>query len=221
MINFEINKELDYKVYLDFKNFSAGGVDFGEVIKHDYPSINFENYIEYIDKFYAENWNEIRNSAEESNSILKDKQEAFFSALDEFFGENYINEKFTGFIQIFNCNQRFIDDKSFQVFYKKSSLEKLSVSLHEITHFVFFDYVDANFPEMKQMSKDSGILWELSEIFNAILLNELKFKEISGKKEKLFYPALEIKLSLVKTLWEASEKHLSRDFLQKSLDLMR
>src|SRR3989344_681093 len=88
--------------------------------------------------------------------------------IDEFYKENN-----KGYVSIFDCNPRFVDDKSFQVFYKKSGSDKLRVCFHEITHFAFFDYFEKLFPaEYRSLDRNSGVLWELSEVINVILLNE-------------------------------------------------
>ena len=46
-----LNKKLDKEVYVDFREGSAGGVDFGKIILRDHPDINKENSVKYIDEF--------------------------------------------------------------------------------------------------------------------------------------------------------------------------
>src|SRR3990167_6365742 len=138
--------------------------------------------------------------------------------LKNYIGVDYSKENYKGYISIFDCNPRFVDDKSFQVFYEKSGLDKLRVCFHEITHFTFFDYFEKLLPaKYESLDRNSGVLWELSEIINVILLNEPEFRSILQKEEKLFYPSLENKFKEIKTIWINSDKCLDSNFMQKSL----
>ena len=95
----------------------------------------------------------------------------------------------------------------------------LEVAFHETLHFAFFDYLDKNFSEQtKKLSKNSGILWEMSEIFNVIILNLSPFREILGMEELLFYPELKEKLDKAKEIWSLNNGNISmfvRDYLKK------
>lgn len=51
-----------------------------------------------------------------------------------------------------------------------------------------------------------------------ILLNETEFREILQKKEKLFYPALKQKLSIIQFLWEDSDNVISKKFILDSIN---
>ncbi|HBD92850.1 MAG TPA: hypothetical protein DC057_01610 [Spirochaetia bacterium] len=206
MIQILLNKELDYEVYVDFHNHSQAGADFGAKIKQDHPNINLENYKKYIDDFYVVHEAEILEKQEEINKALLEKQDKFFVALKEIFGTDFSNENYQGYLSIFNCNPRYLETKTFQIYYKRELIDMLEVAFHESTHFAFFEYLDKNFSErIKNLDKNKGILWELSEIFNVIVLNLPVFKEIIGKEEKLFYPGLENKLNKAKEIWNSSE----------------
>lgn len=218
MIKISLNIKLDYEVYTEFRNFSISGVDFGLRIKKDHPDINSKNYVEYINNFYEENKIEIGNSISELMGIISQKSDSYFVTIKKYFNLDLDKEDYKGYISIFDCNPRFIEDKSFQVFYKKSDLDKLGVCFHEITHFAFFDYFERLFPEKyKSLDKNNGILWEFSEIINVILLNEPEFRNILQGEEKLFYPNLENKLEEIRKIWEKSGKRVDNIFFQKSL----
>ncbi|OGF67519.1 hypothetical protein A3H04_02060 [Candidatus Giovannonibacteria bacterium RIFCSPLOWO2_12_FULL_43_11c] len=218
MIKIGLNIELDYQVYAEFRNFSVSGVDFGLRIKKDHPHINLENYKKYIDEFYKENRAEIEISISELSGIINQKSDLYFTAIKKYFGLDCGKENYKGYVSIFDCNPRFVDDKSFQVFYKKSGSDKLRVCFHEITHFAFFDYFEKLFPaEYRSLDRNSGVLWELSEVINVILLNEPEFKNILQGEEKLFYPNLEDKLTAIRSIWGGSGKRLDTNFIQKSL----
>lgn len=219
MIKIELNKNLDFEVYKDFYDFAVAGVDFGVGIKKDHPKINSENYKKYINNFYFKNQKILEKSCEEINELISKKETDFFKAIYNLFKIDYSKIDYNGYLSIFNCNPRFIESKTFQIFYRKDLSNKIEVIFHEILHFVFFDYCDKYISEeTKDSDKNSGKLWELSEIFNVIILNLPEFQNILKKEEKLFYTDLEEKLKIVKEIWNKSEGDI-RNFISKSLNV--
>jgi phosphoglucomutase len=93
----------------------------------------------------------------------------------------------------------------------------IGVVLHEALHFAFFDYCDRFLSEeTREFKKNQGILWELSEIFNVIVLNSEEFQAILKRKEKNFYPALEKNFLRMRQLRIRSKKDVS-EFVIKGL----
>ena len=204
MIFIELNKKLDYETYKDFHDFNIAGADFAVLIKNDHPLISPDNSERYIDNFYNENAKVLQQSCDDLIGALRDKQAGFFDALKLLFKTDFSSNLYKGYISIFNCNPRFVEKKEFQVFYKRSIEDKLGVVFHEILHFAFFEYCDKNFTEkVGGLDKNSGKLWELSEIFNVIVLNTPHFKSVVGREEKLFYTQLNEKLDTAKGVWES------------------
>lgn len=203
MISIKLNKELDYEMYKDSYNFSTAGADLAALIKIDHPTINLENSRQYIDDFYYKNTAILEQSRDDLIDALRDKEKEFFDALKSLFHLNFDSYSYKGYISILNCNPRFVETKEFQVFYKRNIKAKLRVVFHEMLHFAFFDYCDANFSEqVSKLDKNSGKFWELSEIFNVIVLNTPPFMKITEGEEKLFYPQLSQKLEKAKALWD-------------------
>jgi hypothetical protein len=202
MIKISLNKELDYEVYQDFNNFFVAGADFGGGIKKDHPGISLENYKKYIDDFYIANQDEMTENLDLVNNLISEKQDKFYSALKDIFHMDFNADPYQGYLSIFNCNPRWPETKTFQIFYKKDLSHMLEVACHESLHFAFFDYLDKNFTsQINGLSKNSGVLWELSEILNVIILNLPPFNEILGMEELLFYPELQPKLDKAKEIW--------------------
>lgn len=202
MFKIDLNKELDYEVYADFWNFSMAGANFAELIKKDHSDINQENYKKYIDDFYATKKSEMLKKQEEVRQILKIKEEHFFIELTKLFGIDFSQNTYQGYLSIFNCNPRWPETKTFQIYWRKDIPHTLEVIFHESLHFAFFEYLDKNFTEqIKGLDKNSGLLWEMSEIFNVIVLNLPQFKKIIGIEEKLFYPKLQNKFEKAKEIW--------------------
>lgn len=215
MIKISLNKELDYETYADFWNFLVAGVDFGKKIKKDHPDINLKNYKKYIDDFYVAHLPELLKKQEQINQFLKDKQNSFFIAAKNIFGARFNDNLYQGYLSIFNCNPRYPDTKTFQIYYKKDSLDMLEVALHESLHFLFFDYYGKNLLKKRGLNKNSGPLWELSEIFNVIILNLPEFRLIIEREEKLFYPDLKDKYKKILEFWD-NKKSLDK-FFENSL----
>ncbi len=215
MITVGLNKELDKKIYRDFHDFSVAGADFGGLIRETHPSISLENHERYIDNFYSENAPILNSAVKNLNTELTKINGEFFRVVQKYFNLDLKNETYTGFISIFNCNPRFVESKSFQVYYKKDLLAQLEVCLHEVTHFAFFEKAEECFGmELGQEETNSGKLWELSEIVNVFLLNQSEFRKILRREELLFYPALKEKLESVSLIWDKHKK-VSCDFLRE------
>jgi len=202
MFKIDINKKLDYEVYIDFRNFSVADTNFSELIKKEHPKINLKNYKKYIDDFYSTEKSEMLKKQEEIRQILIKKQDKFFIELTKLFSMNFDKDIYQGYLSMFNCNPRWPETKIFQIYWKKDLPHALEVIFHESLHFAFFDYLEKNFTEqIKGLDKNSGILWEMSEIFNIIILNQSQFKKIIGIEEKLFYTHLQDKLDKAKVIW--------------------
>ncbi|MCK6462431.1 MAG: hypothetical protein L6Q29_01260 [Candidatus Pacebacteria bacterium] len=136
-----------------------------------------------------------------------------FSELQEYFGYDYSKEKFTCYLSIFNCNPRYLESKSFQVYYKRSHDMRKEVITHELTHFAFYDFCH------KLGIKNNKALWELSEIFNVIFLNLPSIRHAIGAEELLFYPDLKDKLETIKLIW--NKKLGAKDFIIASLKYLQ
>ena len=191
MIKIGINKKLDYLTYENFRNFSIGGINFGIKIRKDHPKISKENYKKYIDEFYRKNWQKLLKTQKKSDKYIAKRQNHFWNAVKNTLDLDDKKDRYGGYLSIFNCNPRFLDTKTFQIYYKKNLPEIAEVAFHESLHFIFFDFINKNLAkEIKGLDKNSGLLWELSEIFNTIILNLSEFRKITGRMEKLFYPKL-------------------------------
>ncbi len=210
-----LNKESDKETYKIFHEMKVAGVDFGQKILGDHPSISLENYNSYIDSYYQTHETELNEILEDTNKCFSEIRKVLFSELKNYFGYDYQNEDYTCELSIFNCNPRFLETKTFQVFYKRSRNMRKEVIVHEITHFAFYDFCEKN----KISNKNDKSLWELSEIFNVIFLNNPLLQKAIGAEELLFYPNLKDKLDYIKTIW--SKNPNPKDFLIESLGYLQ
>lgn len=201
----ELNKQLDKEVYTAFCEAVVGGVNFGNKIHGDHPNITKENYSRYIDDFYAKHNDELKNTLKDTQKCFNEIKDVLFSELQKYFGQDFSKEKYTCYLSIFNCNPRYLENKTFQVYYKRSHDMRKEVIAHELTHFAFYDFCH------KLSIKDSKALWELSEIFNVIFLNLPPIRNAIVEEELLFYPDLKDKLERIKLIW--NKKLGAKDFI--------
>lgn len=204
-----LNEALDKEVYRDFHETIIGGANFGEKILKDHPKINLVNHEEYIDEYYQTHKTDLDKTVIETEKRYKDIKTPLFAELNRYFGQDFSKENYTCFLSIFDCNPRYLDTKTFQVFYKRSYDLRKEVIAHELTHFAFYDFCFA------LGLKESSELWELSEIFNVIFLNLPAIQKVIGMEELLFYPALKEKLTKIKTLF--AKNLTAEEFIRTSM----
>lgn len=205
----ELNKQLDKEVYLAFREAVVGGADFGKKIRDEYPNITEENYSENIDDFYTKNSNVLENARKDTEVCFDEIKNVLFLELQNYFGKDYSKENYTCSLSIFDCNPRYLENKSFQVYYKRSHDMRKEVIAHELIHFVFYDFCHT------LEIKDTKELWELSEIFNVIFLNLSSLQKATGAEELLFYPDLKDKLEEIKQIWV--QQPIAEKFIKMSL----
>jgi hypothetical protein len=208
----ELNKQLDKEVYTAFCDAVVGGADFGKKIRDDHPNITKENYIKYIDNFYATNKDELDDILKDTQSCFDEIKKPLFLELQKYFGRDYSKENYTCYLSIFNCNPRYLENKSFQVYYKRSHDMRKEVIAHELTHFAFYDFC------YQLDIKNDNNLWELSEIFNVIFLNLPTIQKAIGAEELLFYPDLKNKLGKIKKIW--AKQPNAEKFIKTSLEYL-
>ena len=203
---------MDKEVYLDFREGSTGGVDFGKKISRDHPNIHKDNYNKYIDNFYLVHTKELADTLNETIKCFDDVKDTLFFELKKYFKHEYNNDTYTCYLSIFDCNPRYIETKCFQVYYRRPYHLRKEVIAHELTHFAFYDFCHG------LGLQDSKELWELSEIFNVLFLNIPSLQKAIGAEELLFYPALKEKYEKVKEIWDA--KPAANAFIKKALDII-
>ncbi|HBB56546.1 TPA: hypothetical protein DEW47_00635 [Patescibacteria group bacterium] len=217
MIKITLDKNLDKETFLNFFELKAGGVDFGEKIIKSHPTVSKDNYQEYINDYYDKNKEELTKSLLEINDLAQQRQVDFFNAVKDIFKQDFSSKEYCGTLSIFDCNPRYLDKNVFQVYYKRSNQDKLRVIFHEVIHFIFFDYCRANLGGIVNgMDQNQGKYWDLSEIFNVIILNQLAFQKIIKKQEKIFYPKHKEIYSIIEKKWQESDGNMEK-FIKESL----
>ena len=156
---------------------------------------------EYVDGLYKKRKEILNKRIREFTQRWSKLEKPYFNLFKKLFKlKNLPNRKYTGYLSIINCGPRFLESKSFQVFYRRPK-DSMYVAMHEILHFFFYDYVFKNYPRSKKLDPNRGILWELAEIFNSVILAEPEFKKIHKQKRDWSYPAHRKYLERFKEYW--------------------
>lgn len=194
--------ELDAHITRSFIGSSAGGIDFNESVYGPNPElkeVNIEDEAavrQYFETAYRER-REVMKAAITFFQTQWDKVEkAFMSLTSQIFnGHPFPHGEYKGYISITNCNPRFLEDKTFMMFYLATTPN--STISHELMHFIFYDYSLQKFPELfKDADPNSGTYWSLAELFNNVLLSlpEYSFLGTQGDhpypNHKKIYPVL-------------------------------
>lgn len=214
LIKFKLNKSLDIKMAEAFFGFKRGGVDFSRGIINVHPELKILKSVKnkqkrkkiiktYFDDFYKKHDDYLKNRIIEFDTEWKAVEDRFLNETNKIFREcNFPKGKYTGYLSIIDCNPRFIKSKTFQVFYFHPCGARY-VTTHEMLHFIFYDYAIKKFPKIfKKLDTESGIFWDLAEIFNTVILSTSGFKKIHGQKNTSPYPEHRKYISQATVFWE-------------------
>jgi len=211
-IKFELNKQLDKDMAFEFLGVQAGGINFSGGIISVHPEL--KNILEtseneqrgmisgYFDKFYEINSEELNTRLAEMKRDWQRDEGKFIEQLQKIFKNPSVPEgRYVGYLSIINCNPRFLEDKTFQVFYKHPSGSNF-VTAHEVLHFFFYDYAERKYPEIfKNLDQNSGIFWDLAELFNDVVMVDPNFISKSYSEHAKPYPDHIKYFDKVRDLW--------------------
>lgn len=225
MVKFKLNKSLDKKMAFQFLRHSVGGVDFSqnvlifhpelkEINKEDTSAINsyFDNFYNKVEVLleqkiilYQSEWNKV-----ESNFISE--------TVKLFNGYSFPKGKYIGYISAFNCNPRFLGNKTFQIFYWSDS--SIYVTSHELMHFIFYAYTSEKHLELtKGLDTNTGLWWDAAEIFNNVVLSSPGFTKILKTDGDTGYPEhKELVIEATKLFYT---KLTTDDFIRKLFSLIK
>ncbi len=198
-LRFCLNKKLDECLAGEFLNVSGGGIDFGKGIIKIHPQLkpvkSLQDAIQkekairiYFNHYYQIHREEMVRKLKLVRNSWSKKEQKYVAITEDFFGGfRFSKGKYIAYASIIDCNPRFLDSKTFQFFYKKSLADAIQTIAHELLHFIFFDFVEKRLKkETKHLSENQ--LWDLSEIFNVIVLKSLSYKNIINQQLVTPYP---------------------------------
>jgi kanamycin kinase len=213
-LTFKLNKELDKEMALEFLGVKAGGIDFTQGIIAVHPQLksllgkdeNAQKQIieEYVEEFYKSNQTLLNSCVVEMQQNWNKDETKFIEQLDTLFKNPEAPKgEYEGYLSILDCNPRFLDTKTFQVFYEHPSGSNY-ITAHEVLHFFFYDYAEKKYPEIfkKLSTENSGIFWDMAELFNVVVMSEPSFISEDYAKHTKPYPAHAKYLDAVKKMWK-------------------
>ena len=195
ILKFKLNINLDQQTVWNFLDLKCAGIDFGKGIISDHPLLKNVQKIssiankkkaisQYVTQFYKLNQSKLRNRLNFIKKEWKKVEQNFLRQTNTIFNnQSWPKGKYICYLSIFNCNPRFIKNKTFQVFYKNKKEAKRIIS-HELLHFIFYDYLNKKI-KIKILENKK---WVISEVFNTIILNQKNFQKIISPVKELGYP---------------------------------
>jgi len=191
--------EFDKLICEQFLNVQKGGVDFGTGIISVHPKLVATNL-------------DIKETIKSAEKEWKRGEKVFFKVCDKYFNNHqWPNGKYEAYLSVINCNPRFLDNKTFQ-FYWKSKDNFSSVTVHEMLHFLFYDLVAKLIPKANLQSQK---IWEVSEVFNGLIMAEPDFVDITNVKIPPQYPNLVNIQEELQGIWDESK--MADEFILSTL----
>lgn len=182
-LRFYLNKELDKIMAEQFLDETGGGIDFSKNVLRTHPDLkdaklNIQHrkkiVSDYFDAYYRVHGVEMEQKVERVKSTWAKQGHEYVAVTENYFsGFPFPAGKYIAYASIIDCNPRFLEQKTFQFFYKKPVADIIHTIAHELLHFIFFDFVERKMKkEIQLLSQDQ--LWDLSEIFNVVILRNVK-----------------------------------------------
>lgn len=213
-LKFIIDPNNDFEIY---KGFLATAKVFKETKK--YIEMFFYNLYPGLEKINKKNklikifiGNEYKKDKVKINTVTRKTKEKWQIAQKNFFKETSLIFKnhpwpkgeYVAYPTIWGTFPRFLKNKTFTFPYKKISNNfVLFVFMHEMMHFIFYDYVVKKYPKIfKKLDTESGIFWDMAEIFNTIILDQPKYKKLHKYKKAYCYPQHKKHIPKLKKNWE-------------------
>ena len=210
-ITFELNKKLDKEMAQIFlnRNKKVGGVDFSLGVTGPHPELikykdakNADAISSYLDVYYTEHKDELIDALSKSQKVWEKVESDFIKQIKNIFNKPAVPDgKYIAYLSTLNCNPRFLDNKTFQVFWRHRDGTNLVVA-HEVLHFFFYDYAQKKYPNIfADLDMNRGVFWVLAEVFNDVILSTKEMCAIHNKKEFASYPAHKDYTEHLKKVW--------------------
>lgn len=191
-LKFQLNQKLDLTVALNFRNVKAGGIDFrrsgilkphSELKTGELTKKRLNNFIVH---FYFAHQKELSQTLKRISEEWRKTSKMFFVLTKKLFkNHSFPKGKYICYLSIWNINPRDLHEKTFQLYYK-TKLTKETI-IHEMLHFIFFDFLYKNFPRLNN-KKYYPAIWALSEAFNVVIQNQLEWRRLLKTKKEMPYP---------------------------------
>ena len=167
-----------------------------------------------IQKEYNDKGKEIKEKFNKYIKIWKGIEPKFIKETEKLFSHPFPGGEYTAFLTILQICPRCIETKSFQVRLNKGLEYFISTVMHEMVHFMYFDYMKKVF--FNQLNED--LEWDLSEIINVILLNKPPFSKMT-KDRHVAYPNHKKRYEELNKIYLKSKN--MKDFIEKAIPFLK
>ncbi len=220
-VKFKLNKELDKNLISSFLNINAGGIDFSKNILRLHPKLKQVKNLDakkkkafiskYVNEYYKKNLGKINEKMKAIDKSWGKIEQEYLQKISKVFGiKRKIKQKYSGNISIINANPRWVSKKEFCIGYNQNIKYCMLTICHELTHFFFYNFINKKYPGLDPEKK-----WDLSEIFNVIILNEPQFKKLYKPIKQGCYPSHKKNINKFNKLYKNSKN--INDFFKKSI----
>jgi len=183
----------------------------------------------FFNQFEKENKDKLIKRAEKIKKLwfpLNDKIMRSFEEINEI----KWTKKHEGFIARITLNPvcpRYLENNTFDVFYKSNDTEILDTFLHEISHFIFFEKIKEVYPKIDPKEFEfPHLVWKMSEMIPGIILQDKKIQNIFENKKLSVYDNIKkIKIEdkfILDILQNFYENRINfEDFIKKSYTFIK
>lgn len=211
-VKFETNLELDIQMTHSFLAWgkSDGGMDFSDSIFGPNPALrelDMDDEIavqRFFEKTYQERASDFQKVIDWNQKHWGKVEEDFVKKVTSLFkGHEFPEGNYIAYLSINNCNPRFVEDKTFQMYYKANVYNRTIA--HELTHFIFYDYTANMLKDtFGGLDPNQGAYWSLAELFNNVILSLPEYVELLDNYEDSPYPNHTEHYNPLKSIWEKS-----------------
>lgn len=228
-VKFKINKDLGKRKLLNFiYRDEKAGINFKELIFKAHPTLKGIEKLEkeeakrkvnmYIDDLYLKNKDGIKKTVAQMQKDWREIEDEFFEITNHVFKNlPWPKGEYIAYFSISPPCPRYLYNKTFSVVYTKDGRWKKIVA-HEMLHFMFYEYIRKKYmPNLKNtIEKEMNIqlektfifpLWDISEIFNAIVMNEGGFQKLLPYPSEP-YPKHKEAYKKLQKIWIDSDKDI-------------
>lgn len=204
---------------------------YSDIDRDTFKSFDYKQRMDYLNEFFykfsIENESSIHEKITKYNERWKVYKSQITQALEDAFGINMDNifNDMVGYISFNPISPRYLDNKSFDIFYFNSEKGALGLSLHEIIHFVWFYVWNNHFNDNYEDYETPNLKWILSEMAVEPIMRDYRLKSINpyfdggGCVYPYFYTLKIDNKPILDILYEMYKEMSIIDFMEKSYEL--
>ncbi|MFH1047870.1 MAG: hypothetical protein V1738_06215 [Patescibacteria group bacterium] len=179
-VKFIVDPAEDYQNYLQFIRYSPA-----RFVKMFLPpglaaeldrcdTVRTKNHAakHFVERAFSDNQSTIHRTVADIKTNWRAHERPYFALMEQVFNHHpWPKGKYLGYASVFNMYRRVISDKTFY-FSALNPKHNLATTAHELTHFIFFDYLHRHYGLTESSvwpKRGRNYIWNISETFNLTL----------------------------------------------------